>query len=164
MKSILFTIAASIFIANHAIAKTQLGLAIEDILNVDYSAFATESDTQKKQGASCISSVVYGLKQLDFECSYQNFRIYKNFFKSSSQPLILGGTPFDKRGLILYSPAHFAALYEDTNNNQVVDENDTIIHAYFHPVKITTIREWLEQDVMTPVKFVKLDSSLNCPK
>jgi len=76
--------------------------------------------------------------------------------------LVLGKTRFSKVGLIIFNRTHFTSLYEDVNSNGVVDEHDTIIHAFFHPVKITTLAEWLENDPIRPISYLDLAHGIKC--
>lgn len=159
----LFIIAVNFFCSSPVIAATEIGTAIESILHVPYAPFASKEDTIEKQAASCVSTVVYGLQAIGYQCPYQNFKAYQSIFNNQSSPLKFGKTKFDEKGLILFSRAHFAALYEDINSNGVIDESDTIIHSLFGPVTVTSISEWLSQDLMRPIKYLRLTPNLQCP-
>ena len=167
VKFILCTIALSITLAgsiSHAGTKTSIGEATRSILSAAYDPFASKAETESGENASCISSVVYGLRAIGFKCSYKDFKVYQHEFGQHALLLELGKTRFNKVGLILFNSTHFVSLYEDINDNWVVDKNDTIIHAFFHPVRITTLAEWLENDPIRPIRYLDLSQGIQCPE
>ena len=109
---ILYITVASICFISSTHAATKLGVAIENILNVKYAPFATGEETKSKRGASCISTIVYGIQALGFQCSYKDFKAYQKTFNQTANNLVLGVTKFDSKGLVLFSRAHFVALYD----------------------------------------------------
>ena len=142
--------------AAQAGTKTSIGIATENIIDAAYNPFSSKEDTESGVKASCVSAVIYGLRAIGFPCRYRDFKVYSSELEKQANLLKIGKTDFDAVGVILFSKAHFASLYEDVNDNGLIDEDDKIIHAYFHPVKITTLAEWLNNDPYRPIYFVSL--------
>lgn len=163
VKSFLFIIAVSLSNSSYCSEKTKIGEAIEPLLNVEYFPFASKNETINLERASCISTIVYGLQALGLDCIYKDFKVYREALYKDSPTLELGKTKFHSTGKILISRTHFSALYEDTNKNGLIDLNDTIIHAFFEPVKITSIDEWLKKDITGPIKHVSVNENIECP-
>lgn len=144
--------------------ETLTGSLTEQILGAGYNPFASSDQTEAGSAASCISTIVYGLRKAGYQCPYRNFRVYQRKFRDQAEILELGVTKVNDRGLVLFDRSHFTQFYEDVNGNGVVDEDDTVIHAYFHPVSITKIRDWLNKDRIRPLFYIDLTKGFACPK
>lgn len=166
-KYFLLTIALNfLFFINilQAGTKTEIGQATEAILGAPYGPFATQEETETHIKASCISSVIYGLRAIGFKCPYRDFKVYYRVLSKEAGNLELGKTKMDSMGLVLFNGRHFALLYEDVNDDGVIDSQDKIIHALFHPVKISTLAEWLEKDPARPIRYIYLSNGIPCPQ
>jgi len=144
-------------------AETKVGQIATSLIDVAYHPFANKTDTESKHSASCISTVVFSLRRLGFNCAYKDFKVYQQYFKSQSSLLKVGYTKSNKKGLILFNNSHFAIYYKDENSDGRIDVDDLIIHARFHPVKITKIKEWLIHDPIRPIRVVDLTKNILCP-
>ena len=165
MKSIQFIIALNIilFLPPLRAEETLLGGATKAILGAEYDAFATSSTTEEGKKASCVSSVIYGLRASGHKCEYRDFKAYQRALRGQAKTLIFGKTPSSKEGLVIFNGTHFTNYFEDSNQNGVVDMDDKIIHAYFHPVAITTIRDWLQKDPIRPLLYIDVSRGIICP-
>ena len=167
LKSTLCLIAINAIINNgfvHAESNpTLIGENIASIMPSTYDAFAKSRETESGEKVSCISAVIFGLRKTGFQCEYNDFKAYFSTLVTQASVFETGKTRVSKKGLILFNRTHFVALYRDTNENGVVDVEDEIIHAYFSPLVVTTIGEWLDRDISRPVYYINLDDGIVCP-
>jgi hypothetical protein len=140
-----------------------IGGNIAAIMPSTYDAFAKSRDTESGKSVSCISAVIFGLRKSGFQCEYYDFKAYFNALIKQASVLEMGKTRVSKKGLVLFNRTHFVALYRDANENGVVDIADEIIHAYFSPLEVSTIGDWLDRDINRPVYYLNLDDGIICP-
>jgi hypothetical protein len=165
-KYILYLIAISVLLSGSALAgdaQTSLGAEIAVIRSVSYGPFAKGVETETGEKASCISVVIYGLRKMGFDCPYKDFKKYFGNLVKQASILEIGKTKISSKGLILFNRTHFVAFYRDKNENGVVDLDDEIIHAYFSPVDVTTLTDWLQRDSNRPIYYIDLDQGVTCP-
>jgi hypothetical protein len=167
LKSTLYLIATSVIISSGFAysqnSPTMIGENIASIMPSTYDAFAKSYETESGAKVSCISAVIYGLRKTGFQCEYNDFKAYFSTLVKQASVFEAGKTKVSKRGLVLFNRTHFVALYRDTNENGVVDIEDEIIHAYFSPLVVTTIGDWLDKDINRPVYYINLDDGIVCP-
>jgi hypothetical protein len=142
---------------------TDIGQAAYSIRFAKYDVFANGRDTETGLKTSCISSVVYGLRKVGFECDYKDFKAYYSHFSKQASILELGKTKISNKGLILFNRTHFAILFSDKNHNKVIDINDQIIHAYFRQLDVGSLADWLNNDPIRPIYYVDLENGVSCP-
>jgi len=142
---------------------TMIGENIASIMPSTYDAFAKSRETESGEKVSCISAVIFGLRKTGYQCEYNDFKAYFSTLVKQAAVFEAGKTRMSKKGLILFNRTHFVALYRDKNENGVVDIEDEIIHAYFSPLNVTTIGDWLERDISRPVYYINLDDGIVCP-
>ncbi len=142
---------------------TMIGENIAAIMPSTYDAFAKSYETESGEKVSCISAVIFGLRRTGFQCEYNDFKVYFNTLVKQASVLKIGKTRVGKKGLVLFNRTHFVAFYRDANENGVVDIEDEIIHAYFSPLEVSTIGDWLDRDIDRPVYYLNLDDGIICP-
>lgn len=139
------------------------GLAMEDLLGVPYHLYVRQSETESGQAANCLSAVIHALRRAGYSCPAYSFRRFRDYWDAHSAVLQPGITPIAAQGMLLYTREHFLLLHTDINANGVVDNDDLVIHAYYQPVAITSIRAWREHSPNQRVRYVPVDEHFACP-
>ena len=136
----------------------------EALLGTPYSAFANNLETGGKKGVSCISIVQYALDKLGYSCPEPDFKKYYEGLINQAEELEFGKTGLSDKGVILFNRYHFAVFDKDINENGVIDEGDTIIHARFESLRAEPIFNWTEKDNARPIYAVRLGAGFQCPE
>lgn len=139
------------------------GLAMESLIGVPYRLFARQGETDTGQALNCFTSVMDALSRRGLSCPRMNFRQGFAFWWPRGRELRFGETPIDGRDMLLLTRSHFLLLHTDRNENGMVDEDDLVIHAYFRPVEITTIRAWLQESPREKIRYLSVDDAFVCP-
>lgn len=139
------------------------GLAMEDLLGVPYHLYVRQSETESRLAANCLSAVIHALRRAGYSCPAYSFRRFRDYWDARSAALQPGITPIAAQGMLLYTRDHFLLLHTDSNANGVVDDDDLVIHAYYQPVAITSIRSWRQHSPNQPVRYVPVDEHFACP-
>jgi hypothetical protein len=139
------------------------GLAMESLIGMPYRLFARQGETDTRQALNCFTSVMDALSRLGVPCPKMNFKQGFAFWWPRGKELRLGETPIDGRDMLLLTRSHFLLLHTDRNENGVVDEDDLVIHAYFRPVEITTIKAWLQESRREEIRYLSVDDAFVCP-
>jgi hypothetical protein len=136
---------------------------MEDLLGVPYHLYVRQSETESGQAANCLSAVIHALRRAGYNCPAHSFRRFRDYWDARNAMLQPGITPVAAHGMLLYTREHFLLLHTDSNANGVVDDDDLVIHAYYRPVAITSIRTWREHSPNQPIRYVPVDEHFACP-
>jgi hypothetical protein len=136
---------------------------MEDLLGVPYHLYVRQSETESGQAANCLSAVIHALRRAGYSCPAQSFRRFRDYWDARSAVLQPGITPVAGQGMLLYTREHFLLLHTDSDANGVVDDDDLVIHAYYRPVAITSIRAWREHSPNQPIRYMPVDEHFACP-
>lgn len=129
---------------------------------VPYRLYARSADTEQQLALNCFTAVLYALRREFPGCSILDIRQAQAYWWPRSRPLRLGESRIGPRGALLLSRAHFLLLEADSNGNGVIDGGDPVIHAYFRPLEINSIDDWLVESGRPPVRYLPLDENFPC--
>lgn len=138
------------------------GRAMEELRGVPYHLFARQRQTESLQAANCITAVIHALRRSGFQCRNGDFFRARRFWQTRARPLEPGKSPIGKLGALLFTHEHFLLLYADSNDNQVIDAEDTVIHAYYRPVEISRIAEWRKASPAYPIFYLPINADFPC--
>ncbi len=149
--------------AAHAGTVFPSGLAMEPLIGIPYKLFTYQSETDSLKAANCLTSTLFALRRVGYSCPTMNFNQAMSYWRPRAQTLRLGETQVTENGALLFTKEHFLLLYSDQNENGVIDAEDQVIHAYFKPVQITTIKEWLKNIRPQEIRYIPLNKKFSCP-
>jgi len=137
---------------------------MEDLYGVPYKLYARQAETERFQALNCATAVLHALRRTGAKCAARDFPKLRRYWEPRSKLLELGRTPITGQGMLLFTHEHFLLLYADENGNGVIDPDDLVIHAYYRPVEVSTIRSWLEHSPRQPIRYVPIDADFTCPQ
>lgn len=139
------------------------GLAMEPLIGIPYKLFSYQRETDSSKAVNCITSVLFALRRLGYSCPSMNFNQAMAYWSPHAQSLRLGETPVTGKGVLLFTKEHFLLFYSDQNKNRIIDSDDRVIHAYFSPVQITTIKDWMKNSRPQEIQYIPINDEFSCP-
>lgn len=138
-------------------------VAMEPLIGMPYSLFASQRQTDSGQALNCFTSVIHALRRSGYACLNMNVNQGLAFWWPRAQPLRLGETRIAGDGMMLMTRSHFLLLHTDANANGLIDKEDLVIHAYYRPVQIDTIQSWMQEGVKEEIRYIPVDGAFPCP-
>ena len=148
--------------ASAAESATPSGQAMEALIGVPYALFARQRDTEAYRSLNCFTAAMYALRRAGYRCPAKNFKQGWAFWWPRAQPLRLGESTLGQRGALMLTRSHVLLLHADRNGDGRIDGGDTIIHAYFRPVAVETLADWLRAASPGEIRVLPLDEALDC--
>ena len=150
-------------LATQAAPPTAAGAAMSPLQGLPYRLYARQSDTDARQAVNCLTAVVFALRRLGHACPSMTPYQALTYWRPRAQPLRLGQTPIEGEGVLIFTHEHFLLFYADRDDNGMVDAHDDVIHAYYRPVTIDRLGEWLRQSPTRQVWSIPIDGHFACP-
>jgi len=149
--------------AAQAAPPTAAGAAMSPLQGLPYRLYARQADTDARQAVNCLTAVVFALQGLGHACPSMTPYQALTYWRPRAQPLRLGQTLVDGAGLLLFTREHFLLFHADIDDNGTVDAQDEVIHAYYRPVAIERLGDWLRQSRTQQVWSIPIDGRFACP-
>lgn len=146
-----------------AAAPTASGQAMQQLSDIPYQLYASQSKTERREALNCASAVIAALRDSGLSCSGLTFHQARSWWLPKAALLQPGKTPFPPGGALLITREHLALLYEDTDGNGLIDGDDLIIHAYYQPVTVESLARWRRNSPPYPLYYLPLDATFSCP-
>ena len=163
MKRCFMPLLAALLSIPAAAAPTASGQAMQTLASIPYQLYATQAQTERRQALNCASAVIDALRRSGYPCPPLTFHQARTWWLPRASLLQPGKTPFPPGGALLITREHLALLYEDTDKNNLINNHDLIIHAYYRPVTVESLARWRQDSPPHPLYYVPLDALFSCP-
>ena len=136
---------------------------MEALIGVPYQLYARQPETEQFRALNCFTAMIHALRRSGYRCPDLSFKQGWAYWWPQARVLRLGETPVSGKGALLLTRTHFLLMYADQNGDGLIDGDDRVIHAYYRPVEVSTLAEWMQANRPGEIRYLPLDESLACP-